>query len=306
MNEVIKLEQEQIEKVTDFLSSLLYMEIKNNTIFFKSDDVSISLYHTGKILFQGKKAAEWCEKVEVVINKKKESKSNKPNDFKKLSDTEGKELVIPVGISRIGVDESGKGDFFGPLVTASFHIEDEEHENLILNLGVKDSKKISDVKIKEIAKELRKLGKYEIIIINPSKYNELWRSMGNVNKILAWAHARCIENMLNKVNAEYAISDQFGDEALIKNALFKEGKKVNLIQMHKAEQDVAVAAASILARDAFIQQLANLERKFGYTLAKGASTIVEQIGKNIVKKRGKEYLNDIAKIHFKTYDKIIN
>ncbi len=205
-------------------------------------------------------------------------------------------------MNRIGTDESGKGDYFGPLVAAAAYVELKDEE-FLKSIGVRDSKKISDKKIHEIADEIRKNIKHDIVRINPEKYNKLYSKFGNLNVLLAWAHARAIENLLKKVKCQTVISDQFGDEKYLREKLMEEGRKINLIQRPRAEEDLAVAAASILARDSYLKGLKELGEKHGIKLPKGA-THVEETGGRFISENGVEKLNQIAKTHFKTTEKI--
>lgn len=295
MNEVIKITPEEEVILVKYLTSFFAKEIKVNYMLFKNSDVSISVYQTGKVLFQGKESNSWYIKVNNLLNR--------CDCFKNEANVD--ELTSQQGKRRIGIDESGKGDFFGPLVTVAYFIEDTNQETELLKIGVKDSKELTDRRIEEISPYIKQIGKYETVIIGPKKYNELYSKIQNLNNILAWSHARCIENILNRESIETAISDQFGEKHYIEQALLEKGRTINLIQTHKAERDLAVAAASILARDTFIKQLRYLSEKSGYNLKKGASQEVLQIGKKIVNEKGKEYLVNIAKIHFKTYEKMI-
>ncbi|MFH0862243.1 MAG: ribonuclease HIII [Candidatus Altiarchaeota archaeon] len=205
-------------------------------------------------------------------------------------------------MNRIGTDESGKGDYFGPLVVAAVYVGDDEAK--LKKLGVKDSKKLSDPKALELAEEIKKSSPYDIVRINPEKYNKLHEKFGNLNILLAWAHARAIENLLAKVEAKKVISDQFGDEKYLKEKLMKKGKKVELIQMHRAESDTAVAAASVVARAAFLDSLAYLSRTYGIQFPKGA-THVEHQGRMFIAAYGQERLKEVAKVHFKTTQRIM-
>jgi len=205
----------------------------------------------------------------------------------------------------IGTDESGKGDYFGPLVVAGVLVKNE-NKNGLLKLGAKDSKDLSDKRVKELAEKIKQSYLYSLIVINPLRYNELIDRMRNLNRLLAWGHSRAIENILERENCEYAISDQFGDERYILNALMKKGKNIKLEQRHRAEDDVAVAAASILARDEFVRRLEELSQKYGLNLPKGASDRVIETGKKFVAKYGKEKLKEVAKVHFKTSLRIFN
>src|SRR5574338_916922 len=203
-------------------------------------------------------------------------------------------------IERIGIDESGKGDYFGPLVIAAVFVDATTQGELAL-MEVRDSKKISDGRILEMARDIKTICPHSVIAIGPQKYNELYAKIKNLNRLLAWGHAKALENLLERgVTCERAISDQFGDERLILNALQEKGRKIVLEQRPKAESDLAVAAASILARAEFLLRLKRLSEEIGTTLPKGASPAVELAGKMIVKKHGRERLESVAKLHFKT------
>jgi ribonuclease HIII len=200
----------------------------------------------------------------------------------------------------IGMDESGKGDYFGPLVIAAVHVTPRVVEDLEA-LNVRDSKKISDGMIKTLAVDIRVLCKHSIVAIGPERYNELYKKIRNLNRLLAWGHAKVLENLLEQVpNCERAIADQFGDERLILHALQEKGRKIHLEQRHKGEEDIAVAAASIIARDEFVHRLGRLSAEVGLPLPKGASQAVELAAKAVVGKHGQEGLARVAKLHFRT------
>jgi ribonuclease HIII len=211
-------------------------------------------------------------------------------------------LVYPM----IGTDESGKGDYFGPLVIASALV-DADSEKKLAAIGVRDSKKISDSSIREIAKGIKSLlsnQHFSVVPIGPEKYNELYAKIGNLNKLLAWGHARAIENILSRTECQNAIADQFGDESFIRKALMDHGKKIRLVQTPKAERYTAVAAASVLAREGFLVRLAELGHEAGFSLPKGASIEVENVAKRIIGKYGKPSIAKYVKLHFKTTEKL--
>ncbi|QQS37452.1 MAG: ribonuclease HIII [Ignavibacteriales bacterium] len=207
----------------------------------------------------------------------------------------------------IGTDESGKGDYFGPLVVAGVYL-DKENQKKLREIGVRDSKEISDSQIKILAARINRIIKdnYNIILITPNTYNKLHLQMKNVNRILGWAHAKVIENILEKTQVPEAISDKFGDEKLILSSLQTKGKSIKLSQFTRAERYVAVAAASVLARKKFIDWFSSSKEKYNFELPKGASSEVIKKGKEFVTRMGKEKLNEIAKIHFKTTKQILN
>ena len=207
----------------------------------------------------------------------------------------------------IGTDESGKGDYFGPLVIAGVFVN-KNTSDLLKSINVKDSKELSDNNIERISSEIKKIIKnnYEIILISPKKYNELYSKVKNVNKILGWGHAKVLENLLLRCDAKEAISDKFGDDKLITNSLQERGEKILLHQFTKAERFTAVAAASILARQKFVEWFNIQKNILNFNLPKGASNLVIDAAIQIKNKFGEEKLNDVAKLHFKTTLKIIS
>jgi len=207
-------------------------------------------------------------------------------------------------LNRIGIDESGKGDYFGPLVIAAVFVTPVLEQDLAL-MQVRDSKKISDERILEMAPDIRLLCPHSLVAIGPQRYNELYAKIKNLNRLLAWGHARGLENLLQQVECDLAIADQFGDERLILNALQEKGKQIRLVQRTKAESDLAVAAASILARAEFLQRLDRLSQELNTTLPKGASPAVELAGRMVVKKYGRDRLGTVAKLHFKTTKQVL-
>jgi ribonuclease HIII len=200
---------------------------------------------------------------------------------------------------RIGIDESGKGDYFGPLVIAAVYVTPEAEPDLRL-MEVRDSKRISDGRVLEMAPDIRQVCRHSVVAIGPQRYNELYAKIRNLNRLLAWGHARALENLLDQVDCDLAIADQFGDERLILNALLEKGKKIRLVQRPRAEEDLAVAAASILARAEFLIRLKRLSDEVGTTLPKGASQAVELGARMVIKKHGEDRLKTVAKLHFKT------
>ena len=203
----------------------------------------------------------------------------------------------------IGVDEAGKGDYFGPLVVAGVFI-DEEIEVKLKELNVRDSKLIADKKALEISIKIKELAPHSVVVIDPDRYNELYAKVKNLNKLLAWGHARVIENLLDKVECDYAISDKFADESRIKEALMEKGRKIELRQETGGEKYLSVAAASILARAGFLEGLKKLSEEAGMLLPKGA-THVEETGRKFLKEKGLLALSKYAKLHFKTTKNIM-
>jgi ribonuclease HIII len=202
-----------------------------------------------------------------------------------------------------GVDESGKGDFFGPLVVAAAAISVLERP-LLEELYVRDSKKMSDQRAATIAAQLKRHVPYSIVVIMPEKYNDLYLKIGNLNKLLAWGHARAIENLLEKTPCDTVISDKFGKEELLERSLMERGKTIKLIQQVRGESELSVAAASVLARAEFVDCLHRLSQKWQLDLPKGAAPQVDQAGMAFVRKYSEEKLNQVAKLHFKNLQKV--
>ena len=263
---------------------------------FESDKANVVFYESGKLVVQGKGTQEFVEfllELEIL----KQAKLGYETIL-------NPDLLLP----RIGVDESGKGDFFGPLCIAGVYVNESVIKSWA-DLGVRDSKNISsDKKISEIAEKIRKTPGCvtTVVQIGNEAYNRLYMKMKSVNAMLAWGHARVIENLLgqrHRMNPApvKAISDQFAaSESVIEKALMAQGRELRLVQRHKAEEDIAVAAASILARDEFVKGLAKLEKQFEVKLPKGASSAVDAAAKKFVEERGAGELAKISKLHFRT------
>jgi len=203
----------------------------------------------------------------------------------------------------IGVDESGKGDFFGPLVIAGVYVDGEAVRRL-RELGAVDSKRIgSDARISQLAAEISQVPglRWEVVAIHPKRYNQLYENFGNLNHLLAWGHARVIENLLERVpDCPQAVSDQFANPALLQSALQQRGRGIELVQRTKAESDPAVAAASILARDGFVKWLNTQATHLGMELPKGVSESVKQAARKLVREHGESVLTTLCKTHFRT------
>jgi ribonuclease HIII len=205
----------------------------------------------------------------------------------------------------IGVDESGKGDFFGPLVVAAFLASDSDLQKL-QEIGVRDSKLIADKKLLTIDKQLRSSFSHAVVVYSPEEYNRQYASIKNLNKLLAEGHARAIAAVLAKHKADLAISDKFGKSELVERALRERGVRINLQQFIRGEEILQVAAASILARAAFIREIAKLSALLEMDIPKGAGSIVDEAGRRLARRPAFGGFNKIAKTHFKNYRRIVN
>ncbi len=272
------------------------VDVEHTRIAVQGDGFRVSLYKSGKCLIQGAGASDFVTfAMEPMILQAVKL------GYEDVVDPEGSQ-------PHIGVDESGKGDFFGPLVIAAVYVT-TPLVKVFREIGIKDSKRItSDAKARELARAIReRVGdKVSVIAVGPRKYNELYHKMRNVNRLLAWGHARTIENVLEKApDCPRALSDQFGDKSLIEKALLQRGKAIQLDQRHKAESDMAVAAASILARDRFLFAISEMSERYGVKIPKGASALVKTIALKLIEEKGPAVLLDTVKCHFKTTDEVL-
>jgi len=262
----------------------------------EKDKTNIVFYESGKLVIQGRGTQEFIEFVlepEIL----KEARLGYESVL-------NPDLLLP----RLGVDESGKGDFFGPLCVAGAYVN-ETVVNAWKDSGIRDSKNISsDKRIKELAEVIRETRGCvtTVVPIGNEAYNRLYSKMGSVNTLLAWGHARVIENLMSlkhQMNPPpvRAISDQFAyHKDTLAKALMNLGRGIELVQKHRAEEDLAVAAASILARHEFVTRLGHLEKQFEMKFPKGASAAVDSAAKEFIQKHGADSLPKVAKMHFRT------
>ena len=225
----------------------------------------------------------------------------------------GVDVERPFDPPWIGSDESGKGDYFGPLVACAVWV-DERTLALLDTLGVKDSKSLSDAQNRRLAQDVRLIceDRAAEVVVPPERYNALYdqfrREGKNLNALLAWGHARAIETVLEHAPAANAIVDQFADARYIRDRLAARAttKPLTVVQLPRAEANLAVAAASILARDRFLSWLERAARDYGLKLPKGASDEVEAAARRLVQTHGQETLAMVATLHFKTTQRVLN
>jgi len=258
--------------------------------------VQVVAYRSGKCVVQGKGTEEF---VQFVLEP--EVTGLAMLGYEKVHNPRAYE-------SHIGVDESGKGDFFGPLVTAGVYADDAAIE-LLVAAGVRDSKSVtSDKRVAELAELIGGTSgvRAEVIAISPVKYNELQGKMRTVNEVLGWAHAKVIENMLGRVTCARAVSDQFArTEWTIRKHLGPRGRAIELEQRHKAESDPVVAAASIIARDRFVKAMDAIGKDLGEKIPLGASAAVKALAVRLVRRHGAEVVARVVKTHFKTWGEVL-
>ncbi len=294
---VTEMSKEKIEDLRELFSvSGWEMKQPQYTVFqAKGKGGSCTGYNSGKVVVQGKETEMIMREFLGVIA---------PETTAEKEDTVDENFV-----PHIGIDESGKGDYFGPLVTAAVYVDDASREKLI-KLGVQDSKNIkNDKKILAMATEIKRVcyNSWSLIHLGNAKYNELYDRIGNLNRLLAWCHATVLENTLEKQpQCKLAISDQFArSKQTVISQLKDMGKQIELIQMTKAESDIAVAAASIIARAEFVTRMQDMSLKLQLTenLPKGASAKVKETAKSLYAQIGNDIFNYVKK-HFKTTNEL--
>ncbi len=251
----------------------------------KKKGVSCTLYESGSLTVQGKDMKEFMEfylEPEILLS----FQYSHPDAALNLE-------------PHIGMDEAGKGDFFGPLCVAAIYADGEGIKKM-RQLGAKDSKRISDENILKLASKLRSEFPYTVIRLFPKKYNELHGKFKNLNRLLGWAHAAALSDVAQKTGCKKALLDQFAEKHVMENALKQKKIEIELEQKPRGEEDLVVAAASILARAAFLEGLKTLGEEVGMELPKGASSTVKEAAKKLMTKWGPEILSKVAKTHFKT------
>lgn len=299
----IKISDQERQKLAEIIQNGAWEISDAPHAFWKAKKTGLSLaaYKSGKLTIQGKETQDF-----VLFTLEPEVTGIPLLGYAESDDKHEPAADIP--FPHIGMDESGKGDFFGPLVIAAVYV-DEKMSKKLTDAGVKDSKLIKNDKlVPPIAEKIRKIvdGNFSVVPIGPEAYNRLYEKIGNLNKLLAWGHARVLENVLEKVpECKLALADKFGKEALIENALLAKGQKIELHQRTKGESDIAVAAASILARDEFIRRINQLGVSIDTVLPKGASLKVEEKVKEIIDEYGIDKLSFLGKTHFKTIAKAL-
>ncbi len=285
----IQLSMDEAKKVRDILLSLGWKDadINNEYIALRMKNEKgavVTLYTSRKIVFQGKE--DFTDIVQAI-----QGDSNV--DF----------------VSHIGVDEVGKGDYFGPLVVVSCFV-DEEFFKKVKAIGVGDSKKFSDSRILKMYEEMKEYPYYYSSIVSPEEYNRLIKETGNVAILLAKQHSKVIEMALEdlrrkKIECKKVVIDQFSSKQnRVKDELGTLGKGVEFEQYHKGESDIAVACASVFARAIFLEEMEKMSNEYYFDFPKGASHVIEQ-GKEFVKRYGADELGKVAKVSFKTTRKLV-
>ncbi len=227
------------------------------------------------------------------------------NDKKEIPPQRKNVGAEKIRLPMIGSDESGKGDYFGPLVVACVYADYKIAKQLV-DVGAIDSKALSDTQITKIARSIKSIcvDRFAVVEIMPERYNQMYddlkKEKKTLNDMLAWAHAKAIESLLEKVDCQTAVVDKFCNESLVLGKLQEKGQQLNVIQVHRAESYIAVAAASIVARERFITKLGKLGKEYGVQLPKGASEKVIQVAQQLISENNEGVITKVAKAHFKT------
>ena len=310
MTITLKVSENTKQKMIEYFEDKKRPKTPDYAIFQADEaDTVVTLYNSGKAVFQGISAdidANMWKEMERHLNPTKAVEMTNSNDKKK------KEKIIEkidpkiYYATTIGSDEVGTGDYFGPIVVAASYVE-KENIPFLEELGVKDSKKLTDEKILEIVPKIIKKIPYECIILSNKEYNENYTNDMNMNKVKAILHNKVLKKMLEKYKSEYVVVDQFAQPFVYYNYLKGTNYVKNITFMTKAEDKcLSVACSSLISRYVFLKQFDKLGESIDTFLIKGASDKVDELGVKIVKKYGFDKLKDIAKLNFKNTEKIKN
>lgn len=304
-NQVIQVSAATIEKMKQHYGSMLNPKVPQGGIFSaKAPSCNITAYKSGKVLFQGARAeaeaARWQESARPSAAAKTNTKQQTPYSPPSSIGT----------MSIIGSDEVGTGDYFGPVTVVAAYVSKEQIP-LLKELGVRDSKDLTDDQIAKIAKDLRSILTYSSLTLHNEKYNELQQRGMNQGEIKAWLHNQAIGKVLEKLNPtkpEGILIDQFVQPATYYKYLAKQKTvhRENVYFSTKGESvHLAVAAASMLARYSFVKQFGELSKKAGFTLPKGAGAQVDAAAAKLIRMQGQEKLKEFAKLHFANTEKAL-
>ena len=305
----LKVSPNTIEEMKEFLNDSIREKTPPYAIFQADDcDTVITVYQSGKAVFQGKDAdlssSFWIER-EKYLNPNKALETTNSQD--KVKEDKKDDNPLKLRINSIGSDEVGTGDFFGPIVVTAAYVS-KENIDFLLELKVKDSKKMSDKDIIKVVPEIIKKIPYHTYILSNSEYNKVYGTDMNMNKMKAVLHNKVLNEFTkdNKYQYDYAVIDQFEVPRSyynhIKGAINNVGK---ITFLTKAEDKcLSVACASLISRYIFLSQMNKLSKEVGFTLPKGAGPLVDDAAKKIVNMYGIDKLKSIAKLNFNNYKKL--
>jgi len=300
LNFVLNLSAENIKRVIYFYRDY-QADSKNGSVLFfaKTDYITVTVYSTNKVMFQGEDALEEYKMWQVMLDYQEDEKSPLKKAVKTFQKNDDYFLVS------IGSDEVGTGDFFGPVTVCAAYL-DKNNIDFVKGLGIDDSKKLSDEKILIIGEQLKDKVTFSLLTLHNEKFNDLTRRGYNLNKIKAFLHNKAIINLHQKIfDKPVVIVDQFAEEGLYFRYLSDERKVFRSIRFTtKAESKYAsVAIASIIARYAFLKHFDLISHESGYKLLKGASAKVDALASTILQEKGEAFLAKYAKMNYKTFKK---
>ena len=293
-----EIEEGDVEKLRELLKRGGFEMLEKPYAYYgaRKGKLNVTVYEKGpKVLIQGKDTEKF---VKFILEPEILGEARLGYE-----EVHNPEMFQP----HFGIDESGKGDYFGPLVIAGAYT-DSESTRALMEAGVMDSKRVSSrdriVNLSGIIRRTQGV-KVSVISVGPKRYNELYERFANLNELLAWGHAKVIKELSELVpGCPRALSDQFANPRVLERALARQEVNVKLQQRTKGESDVAVAAASILAREAFVRWIENASESWGLALPLGAGAPVLASGREFVALHGRERLAEIAKFHFKTTNQL--
>ena len=312
MTITLKVSENTKQKMIEYFEDKKRPKTPDYAIFQADEaDTVVTLYNSGKAVFQGISAdidANMWKEMEKHLNPNKAVEMTNSNDKKKKEKTIEKIDPKIYYSTTIGSDEVGTGDYFGPIVVTATYVA-KENIPFLEELGVKDSKKLTDEKILEIVPQIIKKIPYECIILSNKEYNENYTNdmNMNMNKVKAILHNKALKRVLEKYQADYVVVDQFAQPYVYYNYLKGTNYIRNITFMTKAEDKcLSVACASLISRYVFLKQFDKLGESINTFLIKGASDKVDELGVKIVEKYGFNKLKEIAKLNFKNTEKIKN
>lgn len=294
-NQVILVNDQKMNEIMNNYHAAKVVRNAPGVIFAaKISDTTITAYKSGKVLFQGagadREAARWGYTTQKPVASKSKSKGD----------------LLPSNLAEqsvVGSDETGTGDFFGPVTVAACYVPTDKIE-LVRELGVKDSKQLTDDLMRQIAPDLKATLVHSVLTLGNVKYNEIQAAGNSQGKIKALLHNQALKHVLRKMNGEkpdYILVDQFAERGVYYNYLKAEPEIIreNLLLATKAEGiHLSVAAASIIARVAFLEEMDKMSKVAGITLPKGAGAKVDEIAARILLNKGEATLKTLTKWHF--------
>lgn len=285
----MKLTEDEVERLRQHLLSRddLLEEMEHAHFKVRRPGLTVVSYLSGTLTVQGKAASDFLE-FEL---------------YPEVLQRHGPEQPA-LEAAHIGSDESGKGDFFGPLVICAAAAQTGDITKL-QKMGVQDSKRLTDEQAQRLAGQIREQICTKMVVIRPERYNRLYYRSGNLNTLLAQAHVHAIAALEKEVNVKYALVDQFAYPRVLENEARKAGLTLEIRQRTKAESDMVVAAASIVARATFLQELRECSKVAGLHLPKGASSQVLAAAHELAQQRGPEALAQVCKLHFKSLNEVV-